>query len=68
MYQVLNSTGPLLYQWKEAKKQHFYVDADVHKLVRGAMCWEKPKFGYVKCNVGAAIFSSKEKIGFGCVL
>ena len=32
------------------------------------MCWEKPKFGWVKCNVGVAIFSSQGKIEFGCVL
>lgn len=66
--QVLNSAGQLLYQWQAAKKQQFYADADVHKLVPGAMCWERPKLGWVKCNVDAAIFSSQGKIGFGCVL
>lgn len=56
--QVLNSAGQLLYQWQVAKKQQFYADADVHKLVYGAICWERPKFGWVKCNVDAAMFSS----------
>lgn len=66
--QVLNSAGQLLYQWQAAKKQQFYADTDVHKLVHGAICWERPKFGWVKRNVDAAIFSSQGNIGFGCVL
>ncbi|XP_024041915.1 uncharacterized protein LOC112099045 [Citrus clementina] len=30
--------------------------------------WEKRKFGWVKCNVDAAVFASQGRIGFGCVL
>ena len=41
---------------------------DGHGLVLGALCWEKPKFGWVKCNVDAVVFASQGKIGFGCVL
>lgn len=49
-------------------KELFYVDDDVHRLVHGAMCWEKPMFGWVKCNVDATIFVSQGKISFNCVL
>ena len=66
-YQVLNSAGQLLYQWQVANKQLYYVNDDVPKQVYGALCWEKPKFGWVKCNVDAAVFASQGKIGFGCV-
>ncbi|KAL9433878.1 hypothetical protein AB3S75_028674 [Citrus x aurantiifolia] len=34
----------------------------------GALCWEKPKFGWVKCNVDTNVFASQGKTGFGCVL
>ncbi|KAH9769784.1 putative reverse transcriptase/RNA-dependent DNA polymerase [Citrus sinensis] len=66
--QVLNSAGQLLYQWQVAKKQVYYVDDDVHRLAHGAVSWERPKFGWVKCNVDAVVFESQRRIGFGCVL
>ena len=66
--QVLNSAGQLLYQWQVAKKQVYYVDDDVHRLAHGAVSWERPKFGWVKCNVDAAIFESQRRFGLGCVL
>ncbi|KAL9418350.1 hypothetical protein AB3S75_041205 [Citrus x aurantiifolia] len=32
------------------------------------MSWERPKFGWVKCNVDAAVFESQRRFGLGCVL
>ncbi|XP_015382113.1 uncharacterized protein LOC107175236 [Citrus sinensis] len=66
--QVLNSAGQFLYQWQATKKQLYYVDAEVHKLAHGAVSWEKPEFGWVKCNVEAAVFASQGRIGLGCVI
>lgn len=66
-YQVLNSAGQLLYQWQVAKKKLYYVNDDVPRQVYGALYWDKPKFGWVKCNVDAVVFASQGKIGFGCV-
>ncbi|KAH9684791.1 rnase h domain-containing protein [Citrus sinensis] len=57
-----------LYQWQTAKQQRFDINDDAHRLVHGALCWEKPKFGWVKCNVDAVVFASQGKIGFGCVI
>ena len=65
---MFNSAGQLLYQWQAAKKQLYDVNDDGHGLVHGALCWEKPKFGWVKCNVDAAVFASQGRIGFGCVI
>ena len=66
--QILNSAGQFLYQWQAAKQQVFDINDDTHKLVHGALCWEKPKFGWVKCNVDAAVFTPQGKIGIGCVI
>ncbi|KAK9195743.1 hypothetical protein WN943_003868 [Citrus x changshan-huyou] len=43
--QILNSAGQFLYQWQAAKRQVFDINDDTHRLVHGALCWEKPKFG-----------------------
>ncbi|KAH9777775.1 RNase H domain-containing protein [Citrus sinensis] len=66
--QVLNSAGQLLYQWQAAKKQLYFVDAGVQQLAHGAVSWEKPEFGWVKCNVDAAVFASQGRIELGCVI
>ncbi|KAH9684396.1 reverse transcriptase domain-containing protein [Citrus sinensis] len=66
--QILNSAGQFLYQWQAAKRQVFDINDDTQRLVHGALCWEKPKFGWVKCNVDAAVFASQGKIGIGCVI
>ena len=66
--QVLNSAGQFLYQWQAAKKQLYYVDAEIHKVAHGAVSWEKPEFGWVKCNVDAAVFASQGRIGLGRVI
>lgn len=36
--------------------------------INGAVCWERPHVGWVKCNVDAVVFSSQSKISFGCVV
>lgn len=66
--QVLNSTGQLLYQWQTVRKQHFFVDVDANRVSHGAVCWEKPCFGWLKCNVDAAIFNAQSKFSIGCVI
>ncbi|KAH9697393.1 reverse transcriptase domain-containing protein [Citrus sinensis] len=66
MIRALAST--LKFAQQAAKKQLYDVNDDGHGLVHGALCWEKPKFGWVKCNVDAAVFASQGKIGLGCVI
>ena len=65
---MLNSAGHLLFQWQAAKKQLYDVNDDGHRMIHGALCWEKPKFGWVKCNVDVVVFASQGRIGFGCVI
>lgn len=36
--------------------------------INGAVCWERPHVGWVKCNVDAVVFSSQSKISFGCLV
>ena len=35
---------------------------------RGSVLWQKPPEKWLKCNVDAAIFKSKNHIGLGCVV
>ncbi|XP_052297151.1 uncharacterized protein LOC127902326 [Citrus sinensis] len=66
--QVLNSAGRFLFQWQNARKQPFLADVDAVKGNHGAVCWEKPCFGWLKCNVDAAIFKAQGKFSVGCVI
>ncbi|KAH9670971.1 reverse transcriptase domain-containing protein [Citrus sinensis] len=43
-------------------------NGSVLQLAHGAVSWEKPEFGWVKCNVDAAVFASQGRIGLGCVI
>ncbi|KAH9661644.1 rnase h domain-containing protein [Citrus sinensis] len=40
----------------------------VQQVGNGAVSWERPRFGWVKCNIDAAIFESQRRFGLGCVL
>ncbi|KAH9687398.1 Nicastrin [Citrus sinensis] len=65
--QVLNSAGRFLFQWQNARKQPFLADVDAVKGNHGAVCWEKPCFGWLKCNVDAAIFKAQGEVQFSIV-
>ena len=66
--QVLNSAGRFLFQWQNARKQPFLADVDAVKGNHRAVCWEKPCFGWLKCNVDTAIFKAQGKFSVGCVI
>lgn len=66
--QVLNYAGRFLFQWQSARKQLFLADVNVVNGNHGAVCWEKPCFGWLKCNVDAAIFKAQGKFSVGCVI
>lgn len=57
--QVLNSAGQILFQWQTIRKHHFFINADTNRVGHGAICWEKPCFGWLKCNVDASIFNAQ---------
>ncbi|KAH9672067.1 reverse transcriptase domain-containing protein [Citrus sinensis] len=66
--QILNSTGQFLYQWQTAKRQVFDINDDTHRLVHGALCWEKPKFGgflAARCVEVAGNFGAREAEALG---
>ena len=44
------------------------ADVDALKGSHKAVCWEKPYFGWLKCNVDAAIFNAQGKFIIGCVI
>ncbi|KAH9724860.1 putative reverse transcriptase/RNA-dependent DNA polymerase [Citrus sinensis] len=50
------------------RKQLFLADVNAVNGNHGAVCWEKPCFGWLKCNVDAAIFKAQGKFGVGCVI
>ena len=66
--QVLNSAGMMLFQWQSAKKQPLLADVAAVNGSHGAICWEKPCVGWLKCNVDAAIFKAHGKFSVGCVI
>ena len=57
-----------MYQWQTVRKQPFFVDVDANRVSHGAICWEKPCFGWLKCNVDAVIFNYQSKFSIGCVI
>ncbi|KAH9717145.1 putative reverse transcriptase/RNA-dependent DNA polymerase [Citrus sinensis] len=61
--QILNSAGQFLYQWQEAKQQVFDINDDTHRLVHGALCWEKPKLA--RCVGVAGNFGAREAEALG---
>ncbi|KAH9683148.1 reverse transcriptase domain-containing protein [Citrus sinensis] len=66
--QVLNSAGRMLFQWQSAKNQLLWADVAAVNGNHGAVCWEKPCDGWLKCNVDAAIFKAHGKFSIGCVI
>lgn len=53
---------------QSARKQLFLADVNAVNGNHGAVCWEKPCFGWLKCNVNATIFKAQGKFSVGCVI
>ena len=64
----MNSVGRILFQWQSARKQTFLADVAAVNGSHGAICWEKPCFGWLKCNIDAVIFKAQGKFSVGCVI
>ena len=67
VHQLLNSAGHFLYQWHTARKHQFLVSQSSN-AGHGAVCWETPPRGRLKCNVDATVFDSRGQIGLGSVI
>ncbi|KAH9779367.1 reverse transcriptase domain-containing protein [Citrus sinensis] len=64
---VLNTAGQNLFLWQQARKNAYFPlipDTPGH----GSVCWFKPCVGWYKCNVDAAIVSSRGIISLGAVI
>ncbi|KAH9750457.1 reverse transcriptase domain-containing protein [Citrus sinensis] len=65
--QLLNSAGHFLFQWQSVRK-HQFLFSQPSPIGHGAICWEPPLAGRLKCNVDAAMFASRGYIGLGNVI
>ncbi|KAH9767472.1 reverse transcriptase domain-containing protein [Citrus sinensis] len=56
-----------MFQWQKARQlSHFtQMPAD---LTLGSVCWKRPRFGWFKCNVGAATSRATARISYGAVI
>ncbi|KAH9708700.1 reverse transcriptase domain-containing protein [Citrus sinensis] len=64
---VLNLAGQVLFQWRSVRKLQLFDNTFVSDS-HGAVCWQRPSVGWLKCNVDAATFSSSGKISHGVVI
>ena len=65
---VLNVAGQSLFLWQQARKSGFFPPQVPDSLAHGSVCWKKPNSGWHKCNVDAALVSSRGLISFGAVI
>ncbi|XP_024035529.1 uncharacterized protein LOC127899286 [Citrus sinensis] len=64
---VLNLAGQVLFQWRFVRKLQLFDNTFVSSS-HGAVCWQRPRVGWFKCNVDAATFSSSGKTSHGAVI
>ncbi|KAH9792028.1 putative reverse transcriptase/RNA-dependent DNA polymerase [Citrus sinensis] len=65
--QLLNSAGHFLFQWQSVRKNQF-LSSQPSTVGHGAICWEPPQAGRLKCNVDATMFASRGYIGLGSII
>ncbi|KAL9451862.1 hypothetical protein AB3S75_013441 [Citrus x aurantiifolia] len=68
MSHVLNSAGHYLFQWQATRMQSIFYDDGSNQGCHGAVCWEKPLPGWLKCNVDAATFMAQGKVSYGGII
>lgn len=54
--QVVNVAGQSLFLWQQACQSDLYSPPKHDSFVHGSVCWTKPRAGWLKCNVDAALF------------
>ncbi|KAK6147512.1 hypothetical protein DH2020_018424 [Rehmannia glutinosa] len=64
--ELLNSASSMPLQWEST--QVVEMKGWRVKPGDGAIVWNKPKNGVLKCNVDGAIYHQESKVGFGIVL
>lgn len=63
---VVNEASVQLFQWQSAQVKNA---VPLHLNPReGVAVWQKPVYGWVTCNVDAAISMSTNSSAFGCIL
>ncbi|KAK2644588.1 hypothetical protein Ddye_019783 [Dipteronia dyeriana] len=63
---LLNLASSFLFQWQSA--QVTSIGDDLPSADNSLVCWKRPRFGWVKCNVDGTVFSHLNRLGFGWVI
>ena len=63
---LLNFASSFLFQWKAA--QFLPKGDNLPSEANGKFVWEKPPFGWIKCNADGAVFSEQRKLGYDWIV
>lgn len=63
---IVNTASSSLFQWQRAQIKQSNVS--VLNDREGVLVWQKPKLGWVSCNVDATVFEDRGRSSFGCLL
>ena len=64
---LFNLASQNLFQWQQVRKNPYFSPSFVAND-HGSVCWKRPRDGWFKCNVDAAISRHRGTISFGAII